>query len=133
MKYNRRNFLFIVYILFGLLLQSMGYNGTVDSFWGGVGTSMMVVGLLRGVRLYRVTKDEAYREQVEIAVADERNRFLKTKAWSWAGYLFTILAACATIGLKIMGQDLLSLAAGYSVCLLILLYWGSYLVLQKKY
>ena len=133
MKYNRRNFLFIVYILFGLLLQSMGYNGTVDSFWGGVGTSMMVVGLLRGVRLYRVTKDEAYREQVEIAVADERNRFLKTKAWSWAGYMFTILAACATIGLKIMGQDLLSLAAGYSVCLLILLYWGSYLVLQKKY
>ena len=133
MNYKRRNVLFIAYILFGLLLQGMGYNGTVDSFWGGVGTSLMVVGLLRAVRLYRFTKDETYREQVEIGAADERNRFLKTKAWSWAGYMFTIAAACATIGLKIMGQDLLSLAAGGSVCLLLLLYWGSYLVLQKKY
>ena len=133
MKFNRRNFLFIFYVLFGLLLQWMGYTGAVDSFWGGVGTSLMLVGILRAVRLYRVSSDEAYREQVEISVADERNRFLKTKAWSWAGYMFTLVAACATIGLKILGQDLLSLAAGYSVCLLILLYWGSYLVLQKKY
>ena len=55
------------------------------------------------------------------------------KAWSWSGYLFVMIAAAASIGLKVAGQDQLSIAAGGSVCLLITLYWVSYLFLSRKY
>ena len=32
-----------------------------------------------------------------------------------------------------MGQELLMMAAFYAVCLLLVLFWVSYLVLKKKY
>ena len=35
--------------------------------------------------------------------------------------------------LKLLGQDVWSLAASYAVCLLMILYWGSYQVLKRKY
>ena len=64
---------------------------------------------------------------------DERNHFIRNKAWAWAGYLFVLIAAISTIVLKLLGQDLLSIAAGFAVCILVLLFWGCYLVLKKKY
>ena len=39
----------------------------------------------------------------------------------------------ATIILKLMGQELLSMAVGIALCVLLVLYWVSYLILQKKY
>ena len=64
---------------------------------------------------------------------DERNRFLRNKAWAWAGYLFVLVSAVLSIGLKLLGQDLLSVAAGLAVCCITLFYWVSYLVLRRKY
>jgi hypothetical protein len=61
------------------------------------------------------------------------HRFLRNKAWAWAGYFFVLVAAVLSIGLKLLGQDLLSVAAGLSVCCITLFYWVSYLVLRKKY
>ena len=66
-------------------------------------------------------------------MGDERNRFLTGKAWAWAGYLFVLISGVATIALKIAGQDQWSLACSYALCLLLVLYWGSYLVLKRKY
>jgi len=64
---------------------------------------------------------------------DERNLFLHSKAWAWAGYCFVIIAAVASIVLRIAGQDLLSTAAGFAVCLITVLYWIAYLIERKKY
>jgi hypothetical protein len=44
-----------------------------------------------------------------------------------------MIAAGSTIVLKLLGQDLLSIAAGFAICLMMLLYWVCYLILQKKY
>ena len=64
---------------------------------------------------------------------DERNKFLSTKAWAWAGYLFIIITALSVIVLRVLGQELLSTAASGAVCLLMVLYWICYMVLKKKY
>ena len=133
MKQEKRTAVYVLYFLLGLALFAAGLLGKVDEFWSGMGSGLVCVSILRFIRLYRFSRDENYREQVEVAVSDERNRFLRNKAWAWAGYLFILLMGISVIVLKIMGQELLSTAASFAVCLMLILYWGSYAVLKRKY
>ena len=133
MKKNKRYLVSILYIIIGILLIGCGFAGVVDEFWNGCGCGLLVVGIIQLIRFYRLNKNEAYREMVEIELADERNHFLRNKAWAWAGYLFVIISGIGTIVFKIIGQDLLSLAASWAVCLILILFWGSYHILKRKY
>ena len=133
MRKNRKMILYVIYILMGAVLWGIGAAEIVDPFWGGIGASFLFVGVIRMAQMYRLFKDEAYRERMEVEVGDERNRFIRSKAWAWAGYLFILLTGSAVIVLKIVGQDMWSLAASYGVCLMLVLYWGSYMVLRRKY
>ena len=47
--------------------------------------------------------------------------------------LFVMIAAVASIMLKLAGREDLMKAASGSVCLIIILYWVSYVVLKGKY
>ena len=120
-------------IVAGIILLGLGIAGKVDEFWSGMGGALIVVGILQVVRFFRYRNSEEYRERAEIANKDERNQFIRNKAWAWSGYLFVLISAVATIALKIAGQDTLSFAASMALCLLLVLYWVSFLVLSKKY
>lgn len=133
MKHNRRILAYILFILFGVAMWMLGLRGIVDEFWSGMGTALLLIGILRLIRMYRFQKDETYREQVEIATTDERNQFIRSRAWAWTGYLFILITGSAVLILKLMGQDLLSQAASWAVCLMLLLYWSTYHILKKKY
>ena len=133
MKYDRRMYLSLFWVLLGAALFVCSALGIVDSYWSGMGGGLMGVGIVQMVRHIRYRKNDDYREKVDVAVNDERNRFLTGKAWAWAGYLFVLVSGVATIALKVMGLDQWSLAASYALCLLLVLYWGSYLVLKRKY
>lgn len=133
MKQDRRILVSIIWLILGIVLSGLSIAGVIDAFWGGMGSAFLLVGILQMVRFIRLRKDPEYREKREVEVTDERNRFIRNKAWAWAGYLFVLIAAVASIGLKLVGQELLSKAAGLAVCLIVLLYWGSYLLLRKKY
>jgi uncharacterized membrane protein len=117
----------------GSILFGLGYNQILDSFWSGMGGALIAVGAVREIHILRYRKDEAYREKREIAEQDERNRFLRNKAWARAGYLFVLITAISTIVFKLLGQELLSMAVSFAVSILVLLYWICYLVLKKKY
>ena len=49
------------------------------------------------------------------------------------GYLFVMIAACLTIILKLVGKEDLMMISSGSVCLVMVRYWISYMVLKKKY
>ena len=70
---------------------------------------------------------------MDVQINDERNKYLRVKAWSWAGYLFVLISAVASIALKIAGFDQYSMIVGAGVCLIITLYWISYMLLSRKY
>ena len=133
MKRDYRKIMSVAWLIIGLVLITLSFAGKVDAFWNGMGFALASVGALQLLRNHRFNKNEAYREAVEIAETDERNSFIRSKAWSWAGYLFVLIAALAVIGFKIAGQELLSFAASGAVCLMLVLYWGAYYILQKKY
>ncbi len=123
----------ILYILIGVTLIVCGQLGVTDPFWSGMGTALIFIAALQMIRLVRYRTNADYKEQVDTAYTDERNRFLGMKAWSWAGYLYVILAAVATIVCKVIGEDTLMFAASGSVCLILVLYWVSYLIVRNKY
>ena len=130
---DKKNIYPIALIIAGLVLFSLGFAEIVDEFWSGMGSALLVMGIIRLLRFYRLKKNDTYREKMETAVTDERNQFIRMKAWSWAGYLFIMVSAIATIILKILGQDLLCQVSSGAVCLMLVLYWISYFVLKKKY
>ena len=130
---DKKNIYPIALIIAGLVLFGLGFAEIVDEFWSGMGSALLVMGIIRLLRFYRLKKNDAYREKMETAVTDERNQFIRMKAWSWAGYLFIIVSALGTIIFKILGQDLLCQVASFAVCLMLVLYWVSYFVLKKKY
>ena len=130
---DKKNIYPIALIIAGLALIGLGFAEVVDEFWSGMGSALLVIGIIRILRFYRLKKNESYREKMETAVTDERNQFIRMKAWSWAGYLFIMVSAVATIISRVLGQDLLCQVASGAVCLMLVLYWISYFVLKKKY
>ena len=123
----------IILLIIGLTLTGLGIAEIVDEFWSGMGSALAIVGALRLLKTYRLNKNEKYREKMEVEISDERNQFIRAKAWSWAGYLFILCAAVSVIVFKLLGNDLLSQASSWGVCLMLVLYWISYFILKKKY
>lgn len=137
MKANRkiitRAVVAALYFIIGASISIFGEFAAIDPYWSGLGTALIVVGALQMIRIIRYNTNAKYKEETDIAVQDERNRFLSTKAWSWAGYIYVLIAAVASIVFKLIDQELLMFAASGSVCLILVLYWVSYLIIRKKY
>lgn len=133
MKQDKRMILSCICVVLGIVLIVLAFMEKVDAFWNGMGTALVVVGALQLLRFRRFNRNEAYREKVEIAMTDERNHYIRNKAWAWSGYLFIVIAAIMTLVFKLLGQELLSMAASGGVCLMLVLYWISWGVLRKKY
>ena len=133
MKNSKRLTASIVELLLGIGLIIAGTCGWIDEYWSGMGTALIFVAAIWLLRSIRYKTNADYREKVDVAVQDERNKFIALRAWAWAGYLFVIIGAAATIALKIMGHEDLMMVTSGSVCLIVLLYWVSNLVLRKKY
>ncbi|MBR3694316.1 MAG: hypothetical protein IKL88_07310, partial [Erysipelotrichales bacterium] len=102
-------------------------------YWSGCGSSLLVIGILQLLRFRRFQKDPVYRESIEIEERDERNSFIRNKAWAWTGYIFVLLTAISSVVLRIMGEEYLSMLASFIVCMVLLIFWSSYMPLKRKY
>ena len=136
---NRRYIaLGVVYIILGIALfiasqiVDLG-NSVMAQILPGMGGAIFGVGVVRLVMGIRLEKDKEYRENYEIEVNDERNRYLRMKAWSWAGYCFVLIGAAATIVFAAADKKELMMLASGSMCLMLVLYWIAYLIVRKKY
>ncbi len=123
----------IIEIIIGLALCICYFAGLIDEFWSGMGMALIIVGFLQLLRSIRYYTNENYREKTDTEVNDERNKYISLKAWSWAGYLFVIIAAIATIIFKLIDKEPLMMLASSAVCIIITLYWISYVILNKKH
>lgn len=134
MKRNDWRFVInIIEILAGAALLVLGLTGVVDEFWEGMGTALIVVGMLLFIRQIRYRTNAEFKEELDIKEKDERNRFIAMKSWSWAGYTYVLVAAVGTIVARILGHDDIMMMLSRSVCFILVFYWLFYLILQKKY
>lgn len=133
MYYEKRIWVYVLELLLGVGLLVAVKLAALDSIWGGMGGGLIAVGVLRLVQCLRVSRDSAYREHVETEAHDERNAFLRARAWAWAGYAFLMICAALTIVLMAMGKAPYFTLTSSAMALLVLLYWISYVILQRKY
>lgn len=133
MKTNKRFISCIVEIVIGLILITCSLAGVLDEFWCGCGTGLIAVSSIFLFRQIKYKTNTEYKESVDVERNDERNKYLAMKAWSWAGYIFVILAAISTIVLKLTGHEEGMMITSASVSLIVLLYWISFMILKKKY
>jgi len=133
MKYGKKIYLSIFWVALGVGLAACGFAGMIPDSWATTGFALMAVGALQIIRQMRYRTDEEYKEKVDVAMEDERNRFIRSRAWAWAGYLFVLITALTAIVFQIVGMEEQAVMASFGVCLLLVLYWVSYMVLRKKY
>ena len=130
---NKRFIASIVEIILGFALWICSAIGMIDSYWGGMGGGLMGVGIIFLIRSIRYKRDPEYKEEYDVEMNDERNKFIRLKAWSWAGYLYMMLAAVGSIAFKLMGREDLMFFCSGSVCLVLVLYCISYVIVKNKY
>ena len=131
---NRRLALSIFWVVIGLVLVGLSIAEKLDSsMYAGMGGALAAVGALQVIRNLQYRRNEEYREKVDTEVSDERNRFLRMKSWSWTGYIVVLVEAIGVVVAMILGKETVQLVLSYSVCLLVGVYWLSYVVLSRKY
>lgn len=135
MYYNKKKrIVSILWVIIGAALLIMDITGVLDnSILSGMGGGLLAIGILQIVKNVKYHSDAAYKEKVDIAYEDERNRYLRLKAWAWAGYLFILGAAIVSIVLFVAKQTVYGQIVSYCMCAVLALYLISYMVLQKKY
>ena len=133
MKTSKRIIASVIWIIIGIVLSVCSFFDLVDSYWSGMGAALLAVGVLQLIRFVRYQKDPAYKEAIDTNAQDERNRYIAMKAWSWAGYLLVIIAAVASIALRVLGYNDYATIASLCVGIIIVVYLTSYWILQKKY
>jgi uncharacterized membrane protein len=131
---NRRLALSIFWVLLGVTLLVLSITEVLDSsMYAGMGSVLIVVGGLQIIRNIRYRKDAAYQEKADTETSDERNRFLSMKSWSWTGYIVVIIQGIGVVVATVLREDTIRQILSYSVCLMVTVYWISYLVLSRKY
>ena len=133
MKYGKKIYLSIFWMVLGGALIGCELAGLLSEVWSGMGGGFLIIGAWQVYRQLKYRRNEAYREKVDVALEDERNHFIRGKAWGWAGYLFVIISALVSIALRIAGKSEMADMAACGVALLVFLYWASYMVLNRKY
>lgn len=131
---NKRLALSIFWLIAGIVLLILSAREVLDSsLYAGMGGALAAIGALQIVRNLRYRTNPEYREKIDTEISDERNRFLRMKSWSWAGYIVVLAEAIGVVVSMILGKETVMMVLSYSVCLVLLAYWISYLVLSRKY
>ena len=134
MNNNKRLVLSIFWIVLGITLMILSIAEVLDdSVYSGMGGALTAVGALQLMRNLKYRRDPEYREKIDTELNDERNRFLQMKSWSWAGYIAVMVQAVASVAAYFIGQRTVQLVLWYSICLLVLAYWVSWMILSRKY
>ena len=131
---NRKLALSIFWIVLGAVLLGLSIAGVLnDSVYAGMGAALMVIGAMQVYRNLKYRKDPEYREKIDIELGDERLTNLRLRSWAWTGYATVLAAAVGSLIAMAMGQELVQTVLGYTVCFVLVVYWVSYFILNKKY
>ncbi|MBQ4507040.1 MAG: hypothetical protein II971_07300 [Firmicutes bacterium] len=131
---NKRTLIYLAEVIVGAALIFLAFTGRLDGeIWGGIGGGLMGIGIARTAMSVKYNRDPEYREKVDIDASDERNHMIRNKAWAWTGYATVMIAAIGEIAALIMGKRMLMNACAIIVCGILVLYWGCYVIISRRY
>lgn len=133
-KLQKRLYFAIGYCILGLVMVGISYfNGFTNNFLFPFGVAMMVCGVIRVTKYFKITRNQETIHKMELAEKDERYLMIANKARSWAFCLYIMIAGVAVIIMNLLGKSEAALPYAWSICALVAIYWGSWMILKKKY
>ena len=133
-KLKQRLYIALSYIAIGIaLIAADALNHFENTFIFSFGVTMLVMGVIRLIRHWKITKDESTIRRQEVAETDERTLMMAEKARSWAFSYSIMIAGIAVIVLSLLGKHDAALPFAWYVCGMVVLYWIFWLILRKKY
>ncbi|MBQ6784916.1 MAG: hypothetical protein IJO82_03835 [Clostridia bacterium] len=133
MYYNNKKLaLSIFWVVLGITLLVLNLVGVLDDLYSSMGIALIIVGGLQVWRNLKYRRDPEYREKIDIAAGDERNRAIRMQSWAWAGYIVVLGEMVASLVAFFMGQILVQRVLMLSACALLVIYWVTYVILSKK-
>ena len=131
---NRRLLLSVFWTVLGAVLLTLSIMEKIASgIFSGMGGALMAIGILQIIRNVKYRKNSDYKEKIDILEKDERCKYLRLKAWGWAGYLVVLLEAIGSVIAMILGEQLIMQVLLVSVALIVGIYAISYMILNRKY
>ena len=104
MYYNNKKLaLSIFWVVLGLTLLVLNLVGVLDDLYSSMGIALIIVGGLQVWRNLKYRRDPEYREKIDIAAGDERNRAIRMQSWAWAGYIVVLGEMVASLVAFFMG------------------------------
>lgn len=133
-KLQKRLYFAIGYCILGLAMLGTSYfNGFTNNFLFPFGVAMMVCGMIRVAKHFKITRNQETMHKMELAEKDERYLMIAQKARSWAFSLYIMIAGVSVITMNLLGHSEAALPYAWSVCALVAIYWVSWMILKKKY
>ena len=135
MYYNTKKMIIsILWVIIGAALLGLDMIGVMhDPAYSGMGGGLLAIGVMQIYKNLKYHSNEEYKEKIDLEYKDERNGYIRMKAWAWAGYLFILGAAVVSLVLFVMKMTLIGQIVSNCMCAVLVLYWIAYLVLQRKY
>ena len=133
-KLKNRLYIAISYLILGAFLIVYDLIAHPKNDFGLVfGIAMLVMGILRIFQYRRITSSDQSIKERQMEETDERNKMIAERARSWAFSLYFLLSGITVIILSFLGRHEIATPISYSVLLLVVFYWVSYLILRRKY
>lgn len=134
MKSNKKLLLSVIWIVTGSVLLILSAIGLIDSVvYSGMGGGLVGIGILQVLRSIRYRRDPEYRELIDTEISDERNKYLRMRSWSIAGYAAVLLAAVGSVAALILGDLQLQQYLLVSMAVIVLIFLSAYYVLNRRY
>ena len=134
MNLNKKMIYYSLLVIMGLSIVLLNiFFGNKDSFLNGIGTGITSIGVIKLFNILKYKNDEIYAKKINIQNKDERNIFLDNKAKTIAFNCYIIICGILVIVLKFLGFDYESLIFAYTICGILILYFGIYFLIRKKY
>ena len=114
----------------GLLLKGTEHGGYIGGFGGG----LIAVGLVRLLRVYRLSRDPEKAADYDAMLKDERTAYVANKARSMTFFIcvYAQLAA-GLLALLVFDQPIIGQALCLVTCAQSLVFCGTYWYYNKKY
>ena len=131
-KLKTRLYLAIAYIVIGLaMIVVFNIMENSNEFLSTLGLVLVVTGVVRWRNYRRITKTEETMKAQEIKETDERNVAIVQKARNIAFVIFVMVLAIAIIVLQFLNLALYVQLLFAVMCVLLAIYWVSYLIIRK--
>lgn len=123
----------VSYIVLGIaMIVVFNLVETGVEFLSSMGFAVAVIGIARLRQYVRLIKNDALMKKQEVRESDERNIAISEKARAITLTIYVLVACLAVIVLRILKMGLISTIVSGSVCLILVIYWITYLILRKK-